>query len=72
MSVLLGVRDDALAQLDRLKAHVPGIFDKDLRLHHLSPSGGGEAIEEPLITGLTEEQRETAAAVLRYLVTPSE
>jgi WD40 repeat protein len=48
VSVLLGVRDDALAKLDRLKAHVPGIFDKNLRLHHLSRSGAREAIEKPL------------------------
>jgi WD40 repeat protein len=49
VSVLLGVRDDALAKLDRLKAHVPRIFDKNLRLHHLSRSGAQEAIEQPLI-----------------------
>jgi hypothetical protein len=48
VSVLLGVRDDALAKLDRLKAHIPGIFDKNLRLHHLSRSGAQEAIEKPL------------------------
>jgi WD40 repeat protein len=49
VSVLLGVRDDALATLDRLEAHVPGLFDNLLRLGHLNRNGGREAIEQPLV-----------------------
>ena len=48
VSVLLGVRDDALAKLDRLEPYVPGIFDNNLRLEHLTPSEAREAIEQPL------------------------
>jgi hypothetical protein len=47
-SVLLGVREDALARLDRLEAYVPGLFDNNLRLHHLNRAAAREAIEGPL------------------------
>jgi len=49
VSVLLGVRDDALAKLDRLEPHVPRILDNKLRLEQLSPSEAREAIERPLL-----------------------
>jgi WD40 repeat protein len=48
VSVLLGVRDDALATIDRLEAYVPGLFDNRLSLEHLSRDGGRAAIEQPL------------------------
>jgi WD40 repeat protein len=48
VSVLLGVRDDALAKLDRLEPYVPRILDNKLRLDHLTPSEAREAIEQPL------------------------
>jgi WD40 repeat protein len=48
VSVLLGVREDALAKLDRLEAYVPELFDNNLRLHHLNQSAAREAIEGPL------------------------
>ncbi|HEY6689108.1 MAG TPA: hypothetical protein VI094_23185 [Propionibacteriaceae bacterium] len=48
VSVLLGVREDALAKLDPLKAHAPGLYDNNLRLHHLNRAAAREAIEGPL------------------------
>jgi WD40 repeat protein len=48
VSVLLGVRDDALAELDQLEPYVPDILDNKLRLEHLTPAEAQEAIEQPL------------------------
>jgi WD40 repeat protein len=45
---LISLREDALAQLDRFKGHIPGLFDNLLRLHHLDRSGARRAIEAPL------------------------
>jgi WD40 repeat protein len=46
--VLLGVRDDALADLDVLKRRVPGLFANVLRLDHLTRAAARSAIEGPL------------------------
>lgn len=46
--VLLGVRDDALADLDALKRRVPGLFGNVLRLDHLTRASARAAIEGPL------------------------
>ena len=46
--VLLGVRDDALADLDVLKRRVPGLFGNVLRLDHLTRAAARSAIEGPL------------------------
>ena len=48
VSVLLGVREDALARLDSLQSDVPALFDNVLRLDHLDAAGAREAIEQPL------------------------
>ena len=48
MHVLLGVRDDALADLDAFKRRVPGLFGNVLRLHHLTRAAARSAIEGPL------------------------
>jgi WD40 repeat protein len=48
VNVLLGVREDALAKLDRLEAYVPDLFSNGLRLNHLTAEGAREAIERPL------------------------
>jgi WD40 repeat protein len=48
VSTLLGVREDALATLDRLEAYVPGLFDNNFRLHHLNRAAAREAIKSPL------------------------
>ena len=47
-NVLLSLREDALAKLDRFKASIPGILDNYLRLDRLSREGGHEAIVRPL------------------------
>ena len=46
--VLLGIRDDALADLDALKGRVPGLFGNVLRLDHLDVEAARAAIVEPL------------------------
>ncbi len=48
VSFLLGLRDDALARLDRFKALIPDLFDNYLRLEPLSDAAAKEAIERPL------------------------
>ena len=47
-NVLIGLREDALASLDRFKGAVPHLFDNYLRLLHLDMSAGREAIECPI------------------------
>jgi WD40 repeat protein len=46
--VLLGIRDDALADLDAFKGRVPGLFGNVLRLDHLDVDSARAAIVEPL------------------------
>ena len=46
--VLLGVRDDALADLDALKRRLPGLFGNVLRLDHLTRAAARSAIVGPL------------------------
>jgi hypothetical protein len=46
--VLLGIRDDALAELDAFKGRVPGLFANVLRLDHLDVDSARAAILEPL------------------------
>ncbi len=48
MHVLLGIRDDALADLDAFKGRVPGLFGNVLRLDHLDVDAARAAIVEPL------------------------
>jgi WD40 repeat protein len=48
VNVLLGIRDDALAQLDVLKERIPGLFANSLRLDHLDREAGRAAIVGPL------------------------
>jgi WD40 repeat protein len=50
VSVLLAVRDDALAQLDAFSGRLPETFGNLLRLEPLGPSAAGEAIVKPLQT----------------------
>jgi len=49
VSVLIGVREDGLAKLDRFAQHVSGVFDNYLRLQHLTDSAAHEAIESPVV-----------------------
>ncbi len=46
--VLIGIRDDALADLDAFKARLPGLFGNVLRLDHLDRDGARSAIVGPL------------------------
>jgi hypothetical protein len=46
--VLIGLREDALAGLDRFKETIPGLFDNYLRLDHLDRAAALEAIEGPI------------------------
>jgi CHASE2 domain-containing sensor protein len=46
--LLLGIRDDALAGLDRFKGRIPELFDNYLRLDGLGPQAAREAIEGPI------------------------
>jgi WD40 repeat protein len=46
--VLLGVRDDSLADLDAFKRRLPGLFGNVLRLDHLTRVAARSAIEGPL------------------------
>ena len=48
VNVLLSLRDDALAKLDRFKASIPGILDNYLRLDRLSREAGRVAVVQPL------------------------
>ncbi len=47
-NVLLSLREDALAKLDRFKAPIPGILDNYLRLDRLSREAGRAAVVLPL------------------------
>lgn len=47
-NVLLSLREDALAKLDRFKASIPGILGNYLRLDRLSREAGRAAVVQPL------------------------
>jgi hypothetical protein len=49
VSVLVGIREDALAKLGRLEDYVPRPFDNNLQLNHLNRAEAREAIEGPLV-----------------------
>jgi len=46
--VLLALRDDALAKLDRFKGRIPNLFANYLRLDHLDRAAGRDAIVRPV------------------------
>jgi len=48
LHLLFGVRDDALHQLDQLRAFVPGILDTTIELRSLNDAGIQEAIRGPI------------------------
>ncbi|MGH3771336.1 MAG: hypothetical protein ACRDRW_08070 [Pseudonocardiaceae bacterium] len=48
VNVLLSIREDALATLDRFKGRVPRLYDNYLRLAHLGRDAAQAAIEGPL------------------------
>jgi hypothetical protein len=48
VNVLLSIREDAWAKLDRFEGHVPLLFANYLRIDHLDAEAAGEAIEGPI------------------------
>lgn len=48
VNFLISIREDALAQLDRFKGKVPGLFGNYLRLDHLDLKAAKEAIVKPV------------------------
>ena len=48
INVLLSLREDTLASLDRLKGAIPNLFGNVLRLDHLDRTAGRAAIVKPL------------------------
>ncbi len=48
VNFLIGIREDALARLDRFKGRVPDLFANYLRLEHLDRDAAQQAIERPL------------------------
>jgi len=46
--VLLALRDDALAKLDRFKGSIPSLFSNYLRLDHLDRASARDAITKPI------------------------
>jgi WD40 repeat protein len=47
-SVLIAIREDALAKLDALAAHMPGLLDNLVRIEHLDRAAARAAVTEPL------------------------
>ncbi len=47
-NVLVSIREDALAKLDRFKGDIPRLFDSSLRVNHLDTAAAREAIERPV------------------------
>jgi WD40 repeat protein len=48
VNVLIAIREDALATLDRFEGRLPNLFDNFLRLEHLDREAARAAIEEPI------------------------
>ena len=46
--MLFGIREDALAKLNRFEQHVPGVYDNYLRLDYLTVDAARLAIEKPI------------------------
>jgi WD40 repeat protein len=60
VNVLLSIRDDAWAKLDRFEGQIPHLFANYIRVEHLNRSAGREAIERPVEEwnrGLPETER---------------
>ena len=68
VSVLLAIRDDALARLDRFKGHIPNLFANYLRLDHLDKRAGRAAILGPIEQYNALAQPDPRAAIEPELV----
>jgi WD40 repeat protein len=61
VNVLIALREDALAGLDRFKGRMPRLLENYLRLRHLDRAGGRAAIEEPVKQFNVQRAEELAA-----------
>ena len=48
VNVLLALREDALAKVDRFKGRIPSLYENYLRVEHLGTAAAREAIVEPV------------------------
>ncbi len=48
VNFLISIREDSLANLDRLKGRIPKLFDNLVRVEHLDRKSANKAIEEPI------------------------
>jgi hypothetical protein len=48
ISLLVSLREDSLARMDRFEGSIPNLFDNFLRLDHLDRNGAIDAIKKPL------------------------
>ncbi len=48
VGLLVAIREDALAKLDRFKGRIPQLFENYLRIDHLDPQSAREAITKPI------------------------
>jgi type VI secretion system peptidoglycan-associated protein len=48
VNVLISIREDALARLDRFKGRIPRLFDNYLRIDHLDREAARDAIAKPI------------------------
>src|SRR5688572_9637528 len=61
VNVLLSLREDTLARLDRLKGRIPNLFGNVLRLDRLDRAAGRAAIVRPLERWMELEREEVVA-----------
>jgi WD40 repeat protein len=68
--VLLSLRDDALAKLDRFKGRIPSLFANYLRLDHLDRRSAGDAVLKPVerYNELTGESIEVEPALVEAVL----
>jgi WD40 repeat protein len=66
VSLLLSIREDAVARLDELEPALPGIFDNTIRLEHLD-----EASARLAVTGPLERHNATSAATEAWSIEPA-
>lgn len=48
VTMMVSIREDSIARLDRFNGTIPGLLDNILRIEHLNRDGGRAAIEKPL------------------------
>jgi WD40 repeat protein len=56
---LIGIREDAYAQLDQFKGKIPNLFDNYLRIQHLTRDAAQSAVEKPIEELNRQNENET-------------